>query len=287
MAQSYPESHYLLDLKGYSCLREFALSYKDKFKSSEPFPHIVIDGLIKCDYLESCASEFPDLSLMNDVIRHSGRTDEKLASPRGDSFQPPSIKALLAFLNSSEFLDFLQTLSSISEPLIPDPHFVGGGLHQIKRGGFLKVHADFAKHPETKLDRRLNLLLYLNKNWKSEYGGCLELYESKDITSKKKILPIFNRMVIFNTNDYTYHGHPDPLDCPKDKPRNSLALYYFSNGRPREELRSSIESRSTIYRARKGERFKFEVKDLLLQFIPPISYPIARSIRNYIAKKKS
>ena len=233
-AKASPESHYFLDLKGYSCLRTFALSCKDKFKSSEPFPHIVIDGLIKKDYLESCASEFPDLSLMKDVLRHSGRTDEKLASPRGDSFQPPSIKALLAFLNSSEFLDFLQILSSISEPLIPDPHFVGGGLHQIKTGGFLKVHADFAKHPDTKLDRRLNLLLYLNKNWDPSYGGSLELWNKKMEKCKKKILPEFNRMVIFSTNDFSYHGNPEKVKCPQNETRKSIACLLYTSPSPRD-----------------------------------------------------
>ena len=131
----------------------------------------------------------------------SGRTDEKLASPRGNNFQPKSIYDLLSFLNSSEFVDFLQELTSVEEPLIPDPHFCGGGLHQIRRGGFLKIHADYCKHPETNLDRRINVLLYLNKEWDENFGGHLELYDKEVDTCKQKILPIESNFKSLNEQE--------------------------------------------------------------------------------------
>ena len=271
-----------INLQGKHSLQEIAKEKKQEFLAAEPFPHIVIDNLISEDFLRKCAEEFPDLSKTENVIRHSGRTDEKLASPRGNDFQPPSIYELLSFLNSSEFIDFLQELTSVEEPLIPDPHFIGGGLHQIRKGGFLKVHADFCRHPENNLDRRLNVLLYLNEDWEEDYGGHLELYDKEVSSCRQKILPVFNRMVIFNTNDFTYHGHPDPLKCPQNRSRNSLALYYFSNGRPKSELRSSLETQSTIYRARRGEAFRFDMKHTLLQFIPPIAFPAARRIKRLL-----
>lgn len=219
---------------------------------------------------------------MEKVIRHSGRTDEKIASPRGNDFQPRSIYELLSFLNSSEFIDFLHELTSVEEPLIPDPHFIGGGLHQIRKGGFLKIHSDFCRHPETNLDRRLNVLLCLNEEWQEGYGGHLELYDKEVSSCKQRILPVFNRMVIFNTNDFTYHRHPDPLECPSSRSGNSLALYYFSNGRPKSELRASLETQSTIYRARRGEVFRFDIKHTLFQFIPPIAFPFARRIKRLL-----
>ena len=221
----------ILNLEGRPTLLEVAKEYRQTFLEANPFPHIVLDNFINERLLAKCEQDFPDLAKIDEAIRHSGRTDEKLASPRGDNVQTKHIKRLLKFLNSSIFVDFLQILTTIEEPLITDPHYIGGGLHQIRRGGFLKIHADYCKHPETKLDRRLNLLIYLNKNWEESYGGHLELYDKDMNTCSQKILPIFNRMVIFNTNDYTYHGHPDPLQCPPDRIRKSLALYYFSNGR--------------------------------------------------------
>ena len=271
-----------INLQGKHSLEEIAKEKKQEFLAAKPFPHIVIDNLISEDFLRKCAEEFPDLSKTENAIRHSGRTDEKLASPRGNDFQPPSIYELLSFLNSSEFIDFLQELTSVEEPLIPDPHFIGGGLHQIRKGGFLKVHADFCRHPDNTLDRRLNVLLSLNEDWEEDYGGHLELYDKEVSSCRQKILPVFNRMVIFNTNDFTYHGHPDPLKCPQNRSRNSLALYYFSNGRPKSELRTSLETQSTIYRARRGEAFRFDMKHTLLQFIPPIAYPAARRIKRLL-----
>ena len=81
------------------------------------------------------------------------------------------------------------------------------------------------------MDRRVNLLLYLNKNWLDSYGGCLELWDKEMTKCVKKIKPEFNTMVIFNTNDFSNHGHPDPLNCPINLSRKSIATYYFSKGR--------------------------------------------------------
>jgi len=161
---------------------------------------------------------------------------------------------LLHQLNSSTFLNFLESLTGI-QGIIPDPHFNGGGLHQIERGGYLKIHVDFNRHKRLKLDRRLNLLLYLNRDWQEEYGGHLELWDRDMNRCHQRILPIFNRCVIFNTNDFSYHGHPDPITCPEGMTRKSLALYYYSNGRPADELQDSggKEAHSTIFRARTAD----------------------------------
>ena len=149
----------------------------------------------------------------------------------------------------------------------------------------MKIHVDFCRHPETNLDRRLNLLLYLNKDWREEYGGHLELFDTDVESCQKKILPLFNRMVIFNTTDYTYHGHPDPLTCPQGLCRNSLALYYFSNGRPLSELRNDLESQSTLYRARRGESFNVDISYIIRQCLPPALYPIARRFSSLFKAK--
>ncbi len=103
------------------------------------------------------------------------------------------------------------------------------------RGGFLKVHADFNWHPKLKLDRRLNVLIYLNRDWKDEYGGALELWDRSMTGPEKSVLPVFNRTVVFSTTDFSYHGHPHPLACPEATTRKSVSLYYYSNGRPDEE----------------------------------------------------
>lgn len=282
---SVDDTSVFINLNGKASLSEIAFENKQKYLKAQPFPHIVIDNLIDKEILSNIQEGFPDLSEMEGTERHSGSTDEKLASPRGRKFQTPLIASLLAFLNSSEFIDFLQDLTSIKEPLIPDPHFVAGGLHQVRRGGFLKIHTDFCKNHYTKLDRRINVLLYLNKNWPEEYGGHLEFYDKEMSECRQRILPTFNRMVIFNTNDFTYHGHPDPLTCPEDRTRNSLAIYYYSNGRPTNEIRTRLQNQFTIYKARPGEHFKpnTNIKSIVLQFIPPVAFPLARVIKKALS----
>ena len=113
--------------------------------------------------------------------------------------------------------------------LTSDPYYLGGGIHQIGKGRFLKIHHDFTKHTYLpNLERKINLLIYLNSEWKEEYGGHLELWDSQMTTCHHRILPIFNRCVIFNTNKFSYHGHPDPITCPPERTRKSVALYYYS-----------------------------------------------------------
>lgn len=268
---------------------EFAKKNQKKYKNNKPFPHMVIDDAIELNLIKEIMETYPTLSHLKDVQVIKGRTDDKLASKRGDKYQTNSIKNLLRFLNSSIFIDFLQILTSIKEPLIPDPHFIGGGMHQIRKGGFLKIHADFCYHPETKLDRRINVLIYLNKNWEKSFGGELNLY-SKDMKNcVQKILPVANRMVIFNTTSHAFHGHPDPLNCPENKKRNSLAIYYYSNGRPKKEIRSLLENQSTIYKKRPGEKFigknSFSTSNkFIISLIPPILLPLILKVKN-LSKK--
>ncbi|HXD77985.1 MAG TPA: 2OG-Fe(II) oxygenase [Puia sp.] len=245
--------------------RELHASYA----AADPCPHICFDGLVQPDLLARVAAEFPDLGEKGD-IRFSDPNQLKLAS-RGTSRFGPVTRELAGFLNSPPFLDFLERLTGISG-LIADPQFAGGGLHEIRRGGFLKIHADFSRHPEWQLDRRINLLLYLNEDWEESYGGHFELWDRGMTQCVKKFLPVVNRMVIFNTTDTSYHGHPDPLACPESRSRRSLALYYYTKGRPAGEVRSGNRI-TTRFRAREQDgaamRRYNKVKDLVTRLVPP------------------
>jgi len=229
-------------------LDDLAAKYHQDYLNAEPFPHIIIDDFLPTDILDKILEEFPQPGAI-DWQNFKNKSEKKLAST-SELQMGETIRFLLYQLNSSVFIDFLEKLTGI-DGIIPDPHFVGGGLHQIERGGYLKLHVDFNKHTRLKLDRRLNLLIYLNKNWEEEYGGHLQLWDSEIKECHQKILPIFNRCVIFSTTDFSYHGHPDPLTCPEDRTRKSLALYYYSNGRPAEEVSDS--DHSTVFKARPDE----------------------------------
>jgi Rps23 Pro-64 3,4-dihydroxylase Tpa1-like proline 4-hydroxylase len=139
-------------------------------------------------------------------------------------------------LNSGSFLRFLEILTGVSG-LLGDPYLAEAGFHCIERGGFLDIHADFSHHDHTGLERRLNLLLYLNEDWKDEFAGALSLYDV-DCRPIQMFSPIANRCVVFRTSEISYHGHPDPLQCPPGTYRKSIALYYYTvpTGRNRSRI---------------------------------------------------
>lgn len=236
----------------YKNLNQVALENKKEYNDNKPFPHIVFDNFFDEKFLNSILDNFPDLEKNKNVTKFNSENDKKKLATNKNFNYPELINNFLNYLNSFEFINFLQNITGIQETLITDPYFFGGGLHEIKKNGFLKIHADFNYHPNMQLDRRINILIYLNKNWQDSYGGYLELWNKSMDVCEKKILPIFNRLVIFNTNDFTYHGHPEPLKCPENISRKSIALYYYSNGRPDQEVNNKLRLHNTIYKNRKN-----------------------------------
>jgi Rps23 Pro-64 3,4-dihydroxylase Tpa1-like proline 4-hydroxylase len=261
----------------YQNLQEVATKYKSSYNTDQPFPHIYFEDFFNPAFLNLVREEFPDLSKLNTF--HYNNPNEKKFASKGEADMGPNTRQLIHFLQSETFLKFLQELTSIKETLLGDPYLVGGGLHEIKAGGLLKVHADFNKHALTGLDRRLNILVYLNKDWKEEYGGHFELWNRQMTNCAKRILPTFNTLAMFSTTDTSYHGHPDPLTCPEGNSRKSIALYYYSNGRPQHEIDPSSVDHSTLFKARAG--FTGEVvdtgsswKEKVKLFVPPIVYKL-------------
>jgi hypothetical protein len=257
-----------------SRMKELGTSAHSSYIKARPFPHVVFDDFFDPSLLDLVLAEFPQPGAI--PWQHFDNEHEiKLASAAESSFGPAT-RLLLYHLNSITFLEFLSAVTGIAN-LIADPSFEGGGLHQIVRGGKLAIHADFNRHRNYNLDRRLNLLLYLNKDWRDEYGGHLQLWDRDMTRCEAKVLPLFNRVMIFGTTDFTYHGHPDPLQCPESMTRKSLALYYFSNGRPAEELSGE---HSTLFRPRDDAEFRLTLKQRLRRvakdILPPI---IARQLR--------
>ncbi len=130
----------------------------------------------------------------------------------------------------------------------------------------------------------MNVLIYLNKNWEESYGGHFQLWDKEMKECKAKILPLFNRLAMFTTTDFSYHGHPDPLTCPPDRSRRSLALYYYTNGRPASEINQNLEEHSTLFKYRKGEddttvrkQTARKVAELLL---PPLVFKVLHKIKS-------
>jgi uncharacterized protein YheU (UPF0270 family) len=233
----------------YEELLNVGAAKKSDYLNAAPFPSIYFENFFSEETINGVLEEFPDLKKIADY-QFDNKNERKLAT-KGEYKLGERAVDFIRFLNSQPFLDFLTALTGI-ENLLPDPTLAGGGYHEIKPNGFLKIHSDFNKHPVYKLDRRLNVLIYLNKDWKEEYGGNFELW-SKDMTHcVAKIPPHFNTMAIFSTTSRSYHGHPNPLTCPPDRSRKSIAMYYYTNGRPQEEVEEFLEDHSTIFMAREG-----------------------------------
>lgn len=266
-------------------LTAHADKHRESYSKAQPFPHIVIDDFLPDKALREVLAEFPRPGDL-DWIDFNNPAEKKLAT-KTEVQLGSWTRFLLYQFNSSVFIDFLERLTGI-HGLIPDPHFWGGGLHQIEHGGFLKIHADFTRHPVLPLDRRVNLMVYLNEDWREEYGGHLELWNLQMTRCEARILPVYNRCVIFSTTAYSFHGHPDPIACPKGETRKSIALYYFSNGRPEEE--HPIDH-GTLFVQRPGEVYKapqpdkparqVSAKRILKSLLPPILVdgmkPLARA----------
>jgi 2OG-Fe(II) oxygenase superfamily len=265
----------------HSAARAFGERFALRYREAQPYPHIIIDNFLPTDVIERVAGSFPNRALAHDTVMLDEFSHFRKRQVRPDECDPFA-RSFFQFLNSVAILSFLEGLTGV-DGLISDPHFEGGGFHEISRGGKLGVHADFRIHRKLHLVRRLNLLLYLNKDWDDSYGGALELWDTKMVSSVYSIPPILNRCVIFNTDVDSFHGHPDPLNTPAGVTRKSIATYYYtaSPSIHREVADSDTKwmSRPTDGKKFKAVTAKYRLKILLKDLCPPLAYRALMSLK--------
>lgn len=251
--------------------RKIGESLSESYCFAEPFPHMVADHFLPEAVARAALEHFPRQALNSDKVfemGYAGLHKRQILPEECDA----AARQMFQFFNSRPMLEFLEGLSSIPG-LIPDPYFTGGGFHETARGGKLGIHADFRINEQLHLHRRLNVIIYLNEGWKDEWGGALELWD-RDMKAKRlEVAPLFNRCVIFNTDADSFHGHPDPLQCPEGVTRRSIALYYYTAS---ESIYRELPNQSTMYQARPGDTAanRREARDLRLeqhlrQWVPP------------------
>lgn len=212
------------------------------YQQAHPYPFAFFDNFLTPEAAQAAMDAFPGVK--DEGWIHYVHVNEKKHGLNKMDMIPPDIQDVIRELNSETFVKNLSKLTGIPD-LHPDPSLEGGGLHQTKRGGFLNIHADFTVHPHKRnWRRRVNVLVYLNRDWKPEYRGELELWTRDMRQCAQKILPVFNRCAIFNTDDDSFHGLPEPIQCPEDMTRKSIALYYFT------EEEHTPRKRATNYQAR-------------------------------------
>lgn len=239
----------------------------DKYVAAAPYPHICID-----DFLpeEIPARVLAELEQLPDAQHSYSRPQENLKSNYSPERLPLYTRRVIQALNSRAFLLFLEDMTGI-KGLIPDPYYAGGGVHVVSNGGHLDIHADFNYHEKLNLERRLNVLVYLNRDWKEEWGGSFEIWD-KDMTHKvESVTPVFNRMVCFSTGSDTWHGNPEPVNHPEGESRKSIALYYYT-----ATWSPQRRKHTTLFKPRPGTADKpdreIARREFMEDIIPPFIY---------------
>ncbi len=268
-------------------------AYSDKlskqFKNASPFKHVIIDDFLPAKLANQIAEEFPAINEIEWIKSNPGATKtsgdpniEKLSCDDEEQF-PAVIRNLMLQFNSNTFLKFLENLTGI-EHIIPDPSFNQCGLYSTGKGGRLMVHADSNRYPVPHMfHQHINVIYYATKEWEEDWGGELELWNREKTKLQKKIFPFFNRLLIFDTGRYSYHGHPHPLNCPKNIRRNNLALYYYVHER---QSSPDYKGFQEIEWVRTNKFDKFDSSYLFFLIKKRIRLLLPEKVKSWIYKRK-
>jgi hypothetical protein len=220
-----------------ACADKIAQAREGEQYFAQPYRHIVVDDFLDRRLAEQCVASFPDLD--DGCWEHSDDKDieVKYRTTWASEFDiPEGILDAVRILNSSLLLSAMAARIGIPK-IVPDPYFSGGGLNVTTHGGLLDVHVDGNYHDATGLNRRLNAIVYLTPGWQPAWGGEFGVYDEKGETCLKKVAPLFNRLVVFDSHDFSFHGLPDPVSFPEGTPRKSIILYYYTKeARPSEHV---------------------------------------------------
>jgi Rps23 Pro-64 3,4-dihydroxylase Tpa1-like proline 4-hydroxylase len=206
-------------------------SLQEQFLKAEPFNHIIIDNFWTEEVANALVKDYPayDSPVWN--AHYHNAIEDKKACNHWDKFPELTYKAF-TYLNSKPFVDIIETITGHWD-IHTDVGLHGGGWHCHHMGGKLNVHLDYSIHPKLKLERHYNLIVYMTPNWDSSWGGGLELWSHNEDGSAKECVQTvenkFNRAVLFDTTQYSWHGLPDDLRCPDGINRQSMAVYYLTN----------------------------------------------------------
>ena len=196
-----------------------------KFSNADPFEHIIIPNFLNNDYAEKIFNEYPTDIESENWYKYDNPIEKKFANDQ-ISTMPRCIKKLFNLLSCKEIIEKINILSGIKN-LEYDPYLHGAGLHIHSNGGKLDMHLDYEKHPYLDKERKLNIILYMSKDWKEEWNGETQLWDNNLSKCIVKSPVIFNTAIIFKTNETSWHGLPDEIKCPEGVLRKTLAYYYI------------------------------------------------------------
>jgi Rps23 Pro-64 3,4-dihydroxylase Tpa1-like proline 4-hydroxylase len=225
---------------------------KAQYRAAKPFPFFHVDGFLRPEFAREVADAYPSFeeAARNGVVFKTVNEQKKLQLTDASLF-PPAVRRLHEALAAPEFLDALRQITGIDR-LLADEQLDGGGIHETGPHGRLDVHVDFNYLEKRELHRRLNILIYLNPDWREDWGGKLELWDRDVKVCHHSFAPILNRCVVFETSEISFHG-VTALTAPDDVVRKSFAAYYYTKEAPPGW---SGKSHSTVFRARPDEKWK-------------------------------
>jgi len=230
---------------------------KKEFDDAKPYRHLVLDNFLNEPVALEVNENFPGVEELK--THWKGLNENKMEGSDFGIFHPV-FSTIKEKLTTPEFYKWITDVTGIEEVFITDDQ-MGSGIHQGTNGSFLDIHIDFNIHHIKNVHRRLNLLIYLEQNWKEEYGGSLEMWNADMTNCDKMVLPQFNRCVIFETSEISYHGY-SKITLPEGVTRKSFFAYFYTN-----EREGASGYHDTVFKARptesKSKKVKTAVKENL------------------------
>lgn len=255
---------------------------QDAHINADPFPHTVIDDFLPQNVLELCMRDFPKSP--DPKAKSFTRDQERFKVQYSPDYLSDELRLVFSTLSSRPFIQILENITGI-KGLMADPCFTGGGFHETKTGGHLGVHVDFNHHRKLNLERRVNMIIYLNDDWREDYGGQLELWDKDMKRCVQSVVPIANRAVIFSVSDHSFHGHVQPIAEPNGRSRRSIALYYYTA--TWDETKHGL---TTVFRARPGSTDKrdwqVQSQHFFSDIVPPVLYRSGMKLRRRLGARR-
>jgi hypothetical protein len=244
------------------------------YTNATPFPHLVMEALFPPDLLDALLVEMAQMGRER-WSNIEQDTRERTLRMRSAAEMGAAGTRLLSIVHSASFLYFLSELTGIAQ-LLPDPYLQGAGYAVMRRGDYFSVHSDRNVAYETGLVRRLAMIVFLNKSWKAQYHGELELWSHDGKRCDVSIEPLYNRTVLFEVANPNYHGVPTPLACPADRTRQSFILYYHTAADPTQ----AIKPHTSIFAPRLYGTNRVTVKSVVRDLTPPLLLRALRKMRD-------
>lgn len=245
-----------------------------EFRSAEPFPFMMIDPFLEDAFAHEVADAYPSFAnALERGFAFNFVNEKKKVQVTDPAKFPDAVRRLNEAISSPAFCAQLSEITGIPR-LLADEQLVGGGMHIMGSHGRLDVHVDFNLLEDRQLHRRLNILVYLNPRWEAKWGGHIELWDREVKHCHHAFVPSFNRCVIFETSERSYHGVA-AVQCPDDMARQSFAAYYYTREAP---AAWDGKQHSTVFRARPDE--------LLRAYVLMPAEKIQRRVQEQVARVK-